>query len=94
MANLCYGDPLRWRADTAMGISTIYSLQAYKQCTQGLAAAILDLPLPVTSDSICSMDYASELNDLENIYRGSYWNFDDTYSLEDEIHEPALKVDR
>ena len=35
-----------------LGISTIYSLPAYIQCTQGLAATILDLTLPVTSDSL------------------------------------------
>jgi len=28
-----------------------YSLQAYRQCTQAIAAAILDLLLPVTSNS-------------------------------------------
>ena len=36
----------------AFEILTIYGLQAYRQCTHGLAAAILDLPLPVTSDRI------------------------------------------
>ena len=35
----------------AIGISTTQSLKAYLQCTFDLAAAILDLKLPVTSDS-------------------------------------------
>ena len=35
------------------------------QCTLGLAAAILDLLLPVTSDNVGSMNYmSSELSDL------------------------------
>ena len=41
----------------AIGILTIHSLQAYLQCTQGLAAAILELPLPVTSDNLCYYYY-------------------------------------
>ena len=38
------------------GTSTIHSLQAYTKSTTGLAAAILDLSLPATSDNIGSKD--------------------------------------
>ena len=52
----------------AIGISTTHSLQAYTQSTSGLATAIMDLSLPISSDSIGSMDYlSSELSDLGNI---------------------------
>jgi len=35
-------------------ISTIYSLQAYRQCTQAIAVAIFDLLLSVTHNSVGS----------------------------------------
>ena len=44
-------------------ILTIYSLQAYIQCTSGLVAAILDLILPITSDEVGSL-YDRYLSDL------------------------------
>ena len=47
--------------------------------------------LPVTSDSIYSInDMSRDLNDLENI--GVSIEISMIYSLEDKIHEPALKV--
>ena len=49
----------------AITISTVHSLQAYIWSTSGLAAAILDLLLPVTSDNVGSRDnMSSELSDL------------------------------
>jgi hypothetical protein len=48
-----------------IGISTIGGSQAYVKRTSGLAATILDLLLPVTSDNVGRSDYAtSELRDL------------------------------
>ena len=53
----------------------------------------LDLLLPVTSDNVgCLDDMFSELNVLENI--GVDIGISTKYSLEDEIHKPAIKVDR
>ena len=82
-----------WIMEVAIGIST-NSLPAYIQCIQGLAAAILGLPLPVTSNNIYSNnDKPSELNDLGNI-GVTMGRISAIYSLEDETHKPALKVDR
>ena len=61
------------------------------ECTRSLAAAILDLPLSVTSDSIYSInDKSSGLNDLDSI--GVVIGILIIYSLENEIHEPALNA--
>jgi len=38
----------------AIGISMIYSTQAYRQCTQAIAAAIFDFLLLVTSNNVSS----------------------------------------
>ena len=52
-----------WNVDDTLSAS-----QVNVQCTSDLAAAVLDLSLPVTSDSNDSMiDMSTELNDLENI---------------------------
>jgi len=52
----------------AIEILTKYSLQAIIKCTSGLAAAILDLLRPATSDSIDSFDGKfNKLSDFENI---------------------------
>ena len=66
--------------EVAIGMSTIRCLQVNVQCTFYLAAAILDLSLPVTSGRTDSMnDMSSEWNDHGNIkVVGSHWNFDDT----------------
>jgi len=36
----------------AIGISTTYSLQAYRQSTQGIAATIYDLLVPATYNNV------------------------------------------
>ena len=77
----------------AIAISTVHSLQAYIRFTSGFAAAILDSLLPVTSDNGGSRDsMSSELSDL--VITGVSIGISTIRSLEDEIHEPALKVDR
>ena len=54
--------------EAAFEMSTIHCQQVNVQCTSDLAAAMLDLSLPVTSDSNDSMtDMSTEFNDLENI---------------------------
>ena len=54
--------------EAAIGMSTIYCPQVHVQCTSDLAAAMLDLSLPVTSDSNDSMTgMSTEFNNLENI---------------------------
>ena len=54
--------------DGVIGMSTLPCPQVNVQCTSNLVVAILDLWLPVTSDSTDNMiDMSSELNDLENI---------------------------
>jgi len=42
-----------------IGISTIYSLQGYRQCTQAMAAVSFDLLRPVTSNKVSSYDNTS-----------------------------------
>jgi len=56
-----------------------------------LAAAIVDLSLPVTSDSIDSTD--SELSDLDNYNIRVPIGISTACCLEAELHEPALKID-
>ena len=54
--------------EAAIEMLTIHCPQVNVQCTSDLAAAMLDLSLPVTSDSNDSMtDMSTEFNDLENI---------------------------
>ena len=54
--------------EVVIGTSTIHCPQVNVQKTSNLAAAILDSALPVTPDSIYSINnWYSELNDIENI---------------------------
>ena len=71
----------------------MHSLQVYIQCTAVKAAAILDLLLPVTFNNVGSGDNtSSEWCDLGIL--GVATGILTIGSLENEIHEPALKVDR
>ena len=73
-------------------ISSIHCLQAYIQCTSDLASAILDLSLSVIPDITDRMDdMSSELKVLGNMKVAI--GILTIYSLEAEIHEPALKID-
>jgi len=59
-----------WNFDSNMSTT-------WDTCISGLAAAIMTVLLPVTSDSIDSIDdMSSESIDLENRNELSHWNFD------------------